>query len=192
MSNGAITFRTIANLVVGADQSDQTLVYACAGTNSTRLFVWRPNRETVELPSLQRTAMRVIFGDMSQWPLSEHLHGLLALQSDDTEWWVGNYSEGVPISILDRAKVLGVASSGLHSIYGLVVLSPNKMTIELRTRFASRILVRSAEPIAQAAVCPRTGKIAWIGTHSGTVSVQGLDEEKPFLRVLMEEAVHAQ
>jgi len=189
--HGQIGFRTLARNVIGAAQSDQLLVFACTTPDGTTLHSWSTNGAGIVNVSMQKTGTQILFGDLARWPRYAHIHGLVALRCSDTSWWVGTEAEAVTIDIADGAKVLGVAASKRHSSYGLVVLAPHKRTIELRTRFAARVLVSSPEEIAQASLCPRTGNIAWIGVRTCRVFVQGLDEEKPYLQVQTDETEHA-
>jgi hypothetical protein len=188
--NAALVFRHISQDVIGALQSGQQLLFACAGKESTELYSWNPARGSAQIATVPRTGTQLFFGNGKSW--SNDQQGLVGLRCSDTDWLVGNGTEWVTIAIEDRASVLGVAASGKHAIYGLVVRSPDKMTIELRTRFARHVLVKSPEPIAQACINPLTADIAWIGGMTLRVTVQGLDEEKPYLQVSMDEAEHAQ
>jgi hypothetical protein len=183
-----LAFRSIGKNVIGAAQFDQKVLFACAREDTTDVYAWSSSLGSAQLASVPRTGTRLFFGDRLGWG-DAYVNGLVALQCDDTDWLVGNGTEWATISVEPQAIVLGVAASARHAISGLVIR--NKMTIELRSATARRILIKSHEKIAQASLDPATGNIAWIGDKTLSVCVQGLDQDHPYLVVKSDEAAYA-
>jgi len=183
-TNGVIEFATIARNVIGAGQTEHHLLYAVATDQGTDIY--RRSVGDTRVATLPYKGSEVLFGATAgSWAHAPV--GLLALRHSATEWQVGVPDAMHRIVIEDAAKVIGVAVSRKGSVtHGLVVLTPRKRIIELRCAGAVRVLVHSAEDIAQVSVCPRSGNVAWIGAHSHRLSVQGIDEDRPYLEIVAE------
>ncbi len=176
-------FCSVATDVVGAEQSESRLLYATSTDSTTTIYCLAlENTVLVKLP--YRTD-RILFGAVRTWS-HQVGHGLIALRLSDTEWWVGVHGEMARIEINDGARVIGVVASDKDGKHALVVLTKQKRIIEVRSSAAVRVLVRCAEDIAQASVCPNSGNVAWVGARSHRISVQGIDEDRPYLEVAPE------
>lgn len=174
---------TIARDVIGTSQTERHLLYAAADDKGTHIY-----RRTVgdaRVASLPYKGSEVWFGATAAgWAHTPR--GLLALRCSETEWQVGIVDSMARIVVHDGDKVIGVAHSNKANGPGLVVLTAKKRIIELHCTGSVRVLVRSPEDIAQASVCPRSGNIAWIGARSHRLSVQGIDQDRPYLEVVGE------
>ena len=184
-----LTFQTLAHGVIGAAQFGNELHFACARENTTDIFAWPPGSGNAPRTSIPNTGSRLFFGKAPGW-YGNGKRGLMALQLHESAWLVGNGVDWVTIDVEGGATVLGVAACTRHAVWGLVLRVPNKKSIELRGQ-GRRVLVDSQETIAQASLDPATANIAWIGAQSLRVFVQGIDEEKPYLQVMSDEAEHA-
>lgn len=183
-TNSAIEFATVARDVIGASQGEMHLLYAVSNDQGTQIY--RHYNDDLRILTLPYKGSEVLFGAMAaRW--GRGLPGLLALRYSDTEWRVAVGETMNRIVIDDGAKVIGVADSKTSSAPGLVVLTRQKRIIELRCANSVRVLVRSPEDIAQASVCPRTGNIAWIGQRSHRLSVQAIDQDRPYLEIVAEQ-----
>ncbi|MFL6659950.1 MAG: hypothetical protein ACJ8GW_17840 [Massilia sp.] len=181
-----VTVRTVADRVLGAAQFNHRVYYVRSLQAAGEICAWNATNDDTILGTLPYSCKEVHFGDAHSWHLVSA--GLLAVKRDDNKWWVGKQQHWEPIAIDDGAQVLGVARSHHHGANGLVVLGTDRRTIEFRSARASRVLIESAEPIAQASLNPVNGDIAWIGSRTRRVFVQGLDESSPYLQVMSEEA----
>jgi hypothetical protein len=180
-----------ADNVIGLAQAGNEVFYAFQEGTSTRIAALVDDSVDVLETHLPGPASRALFGNMLAWRNRRAL-GLVALDLQGGRWWLGLESQAARVMVEEKAKVIGVAASALHRTHGLLVLTADKLRIELRTGDArpALVLVRSAEPIAQACVNPVNGDLAWIGSRSLALTVQGIDQEKPFLRVTVEENDH--
>jgi hypothetical protein len=188
-SGKSLAFRVISKDVIGAVQFKDELLFACAREDSTDVYSWHPARGSAQRGTIPRTGTRLFFGHGPSWA-NRLKAGIVALECGGTDWLVGNGGEWETIAITDGAAVLGVASSSKHGV-GLVVRTQDKTSIELRTSARRIVLVKSPEAIAQATINPYTGDMAWIGRKTLRVTVQGIDEDKPFLQVTMDESDYA-
>ena len=186
----AVSFRILAKSVIGAAQFGSTLLYACRRESTTEIFSWTPANGSTSLDILPHTGTRLHFGQSPDW-YPNRQHALIGLQRSETEWLVGDGADWVTVDVEPRATVLGIAACRKHALWGLVIRSADKKSIDLRGR-ARRLLIASQELIAQASVDPGSAAIAWISAPSLRVSVQGINEDKPYLQVTTEEADHAQ
>jgi hypothetical protein len=180
-TNSPIECRTVGRDVIGAEQTEGRILFGVASDAGTEVYGLAAG--SAQLATLPYRGTELLFGGLAHWPRTRG-HGLLALRVSETDWWVGSDEQMAMIKIDDAARVIGVAGSARHKVFGLVVLTAKKRIIELRALSGVRVLVRSAEDIAQASVCARSGNIAWVGARSHRLSVQGIDEEKPYLTVL--------
>lgn len=185
--HSGFAFRTVAQQVIGAEQTEGRVLFGVASDEGTAVYAVVAG--SAQLATLPYKGSELLFGDLMTWPRTAK-HGLLALRISDTDWWVGSADQMVMIKVADGARVIGVAASLKHGVRGLVVLTAQKRIIELRAISGVRVLVRSSEDIAQVSVCARTGNIAWVCARSLRVCVQGIDEDKPYLTVLPAEANH--
>ncbi len=185
-----LAFRLIAQRVIGAIQVGQEIHFACVRDETTDLFSWTASRGSMQISSIPRTGTRLFFGKAPVW-YGGGRHGLTALQIDDGSWFVGDGQESITVTVAPHETVLGVAACARHAVWGLVVRLAHRMSIEIRGS-SRHMLVTSPEAIAQASLDSGSGAIAWIGGQSRRVCVQGIDETKPYLQVLTEEADDAQ
>jgi hypothetical protein len=186
-------FRQVAMNVIGVEQFERTLIYAVQEDDGTRIYRWDGNENAPgKLHRVPVSGRRVLFGNARSWHAG-HSQGLLAVQRTDSQWWVGTGSDAHTIDIADDATVLGVASLQREQRpeHGLVVLHHDKKVLQFRTRTERRDLLRSAEPIAQVAVDPMTGRIAWLTYATHELTVRGLEDELPLLQVTIGGAAHA-
>jgi hypothetical protein len=181
-----LAVRTVAAQVLGAAQFDRSLYYVRSLADVTEICTWNSANGSTTLATLPYLCKAVHMGDANSW--NTFTVGLLAVKAEKDEWFVGKQQKWQTIVIDDGAKVLGVAFSRRQGTNGLVVLGPDRRTIEFRSCREARAVIESAEPIAQASLNPVNGDIAWTGSRTRRVFVQGIDEISPFLQVMSEEA----
>ncbi len=175
--------------VIGAAQFGQELHFACPRERTTDVFSWTQDAGSVQRCTVPNTGTRLYFGKAPGW-YGNGKRGLIALQVSETDWLVGDGTDWITIVVQGQATVLGVAACTRHAVWGLVLREPNKKSITLHG-YSRHVLVTSQEIIAQASLDPATGNLAWIGSKTLRVYVQGIDEEKPYLQVMSDEAEHA-
>jgi hypothetical protein len=183
-----LQFKQVADNVIGAEQFDKGLVYARLEDGGIQLYRWYGYEDqpakTVRLPV---AGNRVLFG-IDVFRHASMGHGAIAVQRSKTEWWVGDQGEAGTVELHEGATVLGVARSIWNPVHrvGLVVLLPDRKTIQFRTRHDRHDIVQAAGAIAQAAFDARTGKLAWLmqGTHE--LFVRGLGDDRPLLQAVIE------
>jgi hypothetical protein len=180
--------RMIARDVIGVVQFDQHVFFACSRGETTELHSWNNSFGSSLMSIVPRGGSRMLFGGGPGWPHAS-THGLIALQTSATEWSVGFSGTLETITVEDGATVLGVVSPR-QTPFGLVVLCAGKTSIEIRSRSTRKVVVTSAEPIAQASVNSSNGDIAWITAQSCRLTVQSIDLDKPYLQVSVDEAEH--
>ncbi len=181
-THSAIEFTTVARDVIGTSQTEMNLLYAVANDQGTHIH--RRNAVDTRVMTLPYKGSEVWFGATAGWTRAPR--GLLALRYSPTEWQVGSGDSMARIVVHHGANVIGVAYSKKANAPGLVVLTAKRRIIELHCADSVQVLVRSPEDIAQASVCPRSGNIAWTGARSHRLSVQGIDEDRPYLEVVAE------
>lgn len=183
-------FTRLAYKVAGAAQFHNCLVYACTEDGVTHVYRWQPPELPQRIASIPHGGGTVLFGSATGW-LDDREHALVAIQTDDRLWWAGDVAGTIEEHVMMVEKgvqVLGVARLNHDEHVGLVVLSRDRMRIEFRTRHSQGVLVKAQERIAQAAMDPADGTLAWIGSRTQTITVRAIDGEQPSLHVVPEAA----
>lgn len=194
-SNGAPGLRNpeftrLAYKVAGAAQFHNCLVYGCAEDGVTHVYQWCPPQFPQRVASMPCGGGTVLFGSGKDW-LDDMPNALMAVQRDGLHWWAGVMAGPVTddfIAVEKGVQVLGVARLSKTGPAGLVVLSQDRMRIEFRTPGRSDVLVKPDERIAQAAMDPADGTLAWISHRSMAITVRAIDGEQPSLHVIPEAA----
>ncbi|MDC8757856.1 hypothetical protein [Janthinobacterium fluminis] len=178
-----ITFRHIADDVIGVQQLNDTLFFACAADNGIQLYNWhslQPSPKKMML--LKQKGHRLLYGALRSWH-QNHSGSLLAIQRSATSWWMGSHNNGETLEIDDGATVLGITRSTKNPNPGLVVVHPGRRRIELRVGHLRYELATAVEEIQQASMDAASARIAWITAKTGTVVVRAIDDDLALLQI---------
>ncbi|XLZ68992.1 hypothetical protein ABT364_20935 [Massilia sp. SR12] len=176
------TISLVANHVIGAYQTSRCLLFAVAKDGRTDIYELGPGDVVKKhVMPLMHKGGRFLFGSVDHW---RDGGGLYALEIEVGNWLVGDRSGGAHIMAGEGVEVLGVGFSQAAGLQGLVVLSPSRTRIELIGANQRRTLVESTEKIAKASYDPVRNRLAWLGFKSGSLTVRGIDQEKPVLQTI--------
>jgi len=192
-AQGIARFVAIADNVVGAEQFGRTLMYACEADGKVEIYRWQADHnepKNVDTIGINDRCLRVFFSGTA-WAEGTN-HGLLAIQRSTTKWLIrhgdkaGNASI---VEVLDDALVVGVAfpkgyREGLSP--GLVVVHPDKKSIQLRTGGERIDIFKSELAIGQVSLDATGERIAWLLKANHELGVRHLHGSKPLLRVVVE------
>jgi len=171
-----------ASQVIGAYQTSRCILFAVVKGERTDIYELGPGDVTKKhLMPLMYKGIRFLFGSVDNWRGGG---GLYALETEAGNWLVGDRSGGEFVKPGEGAEVLGAGFSQSADLRGLVVLSPQRTRIELIGAEQRRTLVESTEKIAKASYDPVRNRLAWLGFKSGSLTVRGLDQEKPVLQTI--------
>ncbi|NHZ65583.1 hypothetical protein [Massilia genomosp. 1] len=178
---GATSFELLAGGVVGAVQSQNRLLYASVADGLTRLYRYESAApEPVDDLVFEWPVLRVLYGEVSLAP--EHM---LALQTSDTEWLLVHGRASRTLVIGDGATVIGVARLAPDSAeLALLVINPDRCTVELRGATQRRAIVRAHSPIAHLTLDPSSQIMSWLLTASHELFVRRLHGELALLHYL--------
>lgn len=176
-------FQCVAQKVTGAVQFDQDILFATAdGTTQIHRLA---NNGKITRHATLRDAQQVLFGYAPSWG-SAASQGLLALRYSETEWIVSWGHTSFVAHVDDKNRVLGVAHSYKRGAYGLVVIRPDRKSIELRTAHEVITLLTTEEEMQHAVLNAGNGKLAWVGRHSFRIGAKALDDEQLMLDIVVE------
>jgi len=172
----------VANQVIGACQTSRCILFAVVKGERTDIYELGPGDVIKKhLMPLMYKGNRFLFGSVDNWRGG---CGLYALETEAGNWLVGDRSGGAYVKPGEGVEVLGVGFSVSADLQGLVVLNANRTRIELVGEEQRRTLVDSTEKIAKASYDPVRNRLAWLGFKSGSLTVRGLDQEKPVLQTI--------
>ncbi|MCE3604760.1 hypothetical protein LXA47_14240 [Massilia sp. P8910] len=178
-------FDVIATGVVGAAQSANVLVHARVAGGLTLIECdYDGTFGPVDDMAFPFTAKRVLFGEMSD--SSAPYTWLLAFQTTDTQWLLAHENISCTVDIADGGAVVGVARTavGKGAQPALLVVSPDRTCVELRTATQRYVVLRTALPIAHVTLDVVTDRFCWILTRTHELFVRRLHEVKPLLHVI--------
>jgi len=179
-----------ASQVIGAYQTSRCILFAVVKGERTDIYELGPGDVTKRhLMPLMYKGIRFLFGSVDNWRGGG---GLYALETEAGNWLVGDRSGGEFVKPGEGAEVLGAGFSQSADLRGLVVLSPQRTRIELIGAEQRCTLVESTEKIAKASYDPVRNRLAWLGFKSGSLTVRGLDQEKPVLQTISAGATNGQ
>jgi hypothetical protein len=184
------TFRQIANKVLQAAQTGNTLYFAVGLAERTDIYRLDSNDDTPRHQlALPHRGNSFFFGDMKGW---RNWHGIYLMRLDGNEWLAGERDAATTMRIDTHATVLGVARHTRVGVPGsgapaAVVLHADRRRIALHTGDKVLTLVDATEHIAQASFDPLTNRVAWLGRESGALSVMGISTAEVLLRALPQE-----
>ncbi|NHZ78679.1 hypothetical protein F2P44_05210 [Massilia sp. CCM 8695] len=178
-------FQFVDRKVVGIVQFEGTLLYASSAANCTTMYViGAEDKEAIEMAEFPMDSKRVLFGGPA--PKRECARWLCALQCGDQHWLLvdDNFKVTIPLAINDGATVMGVAriAPQAGSAPALLVLSADRHTVELRSATENRVVLQSAQPIAQLVLDPTGERLCWL-TDSRELSVRALHGSALLLHV---------
>lgn len=186
--NTAPSCDVIAKDVLGAFQMGDAIVYARLEQSHTRIYRWdMATWENKQIGTIPVTGREAVFAGRTGWDGSGH--GLLAVQVNDTEWWMGTQMRAQIVNLPDAGSVLGISSgvrSGPDAPAGgedLVVLQSDRKKIYRFGKEGRTDLVDCPAGIAQAVWNQQSGYLAWITNHR-EMFVRRLDVEQPLLHVV--------
>ncbi|MES3025185.1 MAG: hypothetical protein V4857_26725 [Pseudomonadota bacterium] len=180
-------FGLIADSVVGAAQFNHELVYARCAAGQVDIYRWSSGKVGAEkVDTIAHSATRVLFA-VSGWHKNK-TDCMLGLQIGDTEWLLVHAGVSSRIDITDGAMVVGLAAAHKGHV-GLVVLHPDKKTVQVRTRDGSPTIdvLKSELPILQLSVDGAGRRLAWLVHATHALTVRDLYGEKALLHVIGEE-----
>ncbi|NHZ95882.1 hypothetical protein F2P46_09045 [Massilia sp. CCM 8734] len=159
---GATSFELLAGGVVGAVQSQNRLLYASVADGLTRLHRYESAApEPVDDLVFEWPVLRVLYGEVNSLA-PEHM---LALQTSDTEWLLVHGRASRTLVIGDGATVIGVARLAPDSAeLALLVINPDRCTVELRGATQRRTIVHAHFPIAHLTLDPSSQIMSWLLT----------------------------
>lgn len=176
------TVNLVASQVIGAYQTSRCLLFAVVKGERTDMYELGPGDVTKKhLMPLMHKGIRFLFGNVDNWRGGG---GMYALETEAGNWLVGDRSGGEFVKPGEGVEVLGVGFSQPADLRGLVVLSPQRTCIELIGAGRRCTLVESTEKIAKASYDPVRNRLAWLGFKSGSLTVRGLDQERPVLQTI--------
>jgi hypothetical protein len=197
-SQGVARFVSVADNVVGAEQFGRTLMYAREAEGKVEIYRWQADYnepKKVDTIGIDDRCLRVFFSGTA-WA-DGSAHGLLAIQRGATTWLIrhgdkpGNAST---VEVPDDALVVGVAfpkgKSGV-SLPGLVVVHPDKKSIQLRTAGERIDLFKSELAIGQVSLDATGERFAWLLKANQELGVRHLFGSKPLLCVVVKEDANA-
>ncbi|MDM5177148.1 hypothetical protein PO883_08060 [Massilia sp. DJPM01] len=174
-------FQQVDYQVVGAMQYERTLLYATSEANCTTMHaIGAKDKDPTDIAEFPIEATRVLFGAPA--PKRQHASWLCALQRSDQHWLLvdDNFKVTIPLMIGDGATAMGVARIALAP--ALLVLSADRRTVELRSATENRVVLQSAQPIAQLVLDPAGERLCWL-TDSRELSVRALHGSALLLHV---------
>jgi len=175
-------FKVFAKNVIGAVQTTNGLLFAVGLPDRTDAYLLRANADAAShLYPIMHRGDRFLFGDLKSWRGGGSVY---ALRVADAEWLVGDRRGAERMSVPGEAVVLGCARPSAQAPAGLVVVAPGRMAIELHTDGTRTTLATSTEPIAQASFDAATGRMAWLGQKSGTLTVRAIGTTEPLLQTV--------
>lgn len=189
-------FELVARNVVGAVQDGNRVLFAVGGDGRTDAYALANDQaRPAHLYPLMHAGDRFLFGAAGSWRGGRGMYALrldaprpmprtLESASSPQEWLVGETAGAERVHVEPDAVVLGCATAKAHGGPGLVVLDAGRTRISLRAAGRRSVLVESSEPIAQASFDPLRDRLAWIGQKSGTLTVRGIDQPRPFLQTV--------
>ncbi|NHZ65584.1 hypothetical protein [Massilia genomosp. 1] len=173
-----VRFDALADKVVGASQSPNTLLYA--RSDGKRTTIHSLKARAVEPETIGEFAFAALQARLSSAPEG----WLYAVQLNVGEWRLIDPTIGRRTRILvpHGATVIGVTRGRPYGP-ALVVLAADRLTLELFSKSDQRVIVRSEAPIAQATLDPSSDRLCWLtGTHELCV-MNMYDSGPPLLRV---------
>jgi hypothetical protein len=178
----------VASQVIGAYQTSRCILFAVVKGERTDMYELGPGDAAKKhLMPLMYKGIRFLFGNVDNWRGGG---GMYALETEAGNWLVGDRSGGEFVKPGEGAEVLGVGFSQSADLRGLVTLNPSRTRIELIGADQRCTLVESTEKIAKASYDPVRNRLAWLGFKSGSLTVRGLDQEKPVLQTISAGATH--
>ncbi len=174
--------KLVANHVLGACQTSRCILFAVANGEQTEIYeLGQHDVAKKHLLPLMHKGSRFLFGGVDNWRGGG---GLYALEIEAGNWLVGDRFGGEHVKTGEGVEVLGVGFSLAADLRGLVALNPSRTRIELIGTDERRTLVESTEKIAKASYDPVRNRLAWLGFKSGSLTVRGLDQDKPVLQTI--------
>ncbi|NHZ37965.1 hypothetical protein [Massilia rubra] len=179
---GGIGFALLAAGVVGAAQNQNRLLYASVADGVTRLYRYESAApDPVEDLVFEWPVLRVLFGEVHSLA-SGHL---LALQTSQTDWLLVQGRVSRTLVIGDGATVTGVARMAPDSAeLALLVINPDRCTVELRGATQRRTIVHAHFPIAHLTLEPTGQFMSWLLTGSHELFARRLDNERTVMHYL--------
>jgi hypothetical protein len=189
--NSPPSFDMIAEDVLGVAQFGNMLTYAKLENSHTCIYRWNMvSMQTQKVGSVPLIGRSVIFGGGSGWFGGGTGHGVLAVQVNDTEWWLGNDKSTQIITLPDGGTVIGVYSptrpgnpAHVEGSQNLLVLQAGRKKIYRVGKEGRTNVVDCPAGIAQVAWSANAGHLAWI-TNEREMFVRRLDMEQPLLHVI--------
>lgn len=174
-----VRFHRLAERVVGAAQSETCLYYAsCDGKETTIHCVSGRMEAPLKMAVHPFRATQVLFGvGPCGW---RH-----AAYSGLNLWLlVGGNGNSVAIEVGAGATAIGIASAGPQRTDGpaLLVLDESRCAVELHAQGASRVILRSKVPIAEAVLDLAGERLCWV-TGQGELRVIDLHSRATLLDV---------
>jgi hypothetical protein len=184
-------FYHIADHVIGIQQLNDTLFFACTDDHGIQLYAWNCQHPApIRQGRLAQTGTLLLYGSGTGRQRNDYV-GQVAIQCSSTSWWLGSINAGAMIDIEPDASVLGIARSKQSAEPGLVVVHGGKRRIELRVGAARYELASSVEPIRHAGMDGASGRIAWITSKTSSVVVHAIDHALPLLQISCDRGVDA-
>lgn len=171
----ASDFTVLASGVVGAAMGQDRLLFACVANGRTTLHRYDV---TLAAPLDERAfdcaARRVLYGEIRN---KSHAC-LLALQMSDTEWQLVDGDSAHVLPVDDGATVIGVARLARDDAEpALLVIAPDRRSVQLRGQSVRRSIVHATRPIAQLSMDSYSQIISWLLEESHELFVRRLHEE---------------
>ncbi|NHZ89170.1 hypothetical protein F2P45_09090 [Massilia sp. CCM 8733] len=178
-ATGATSFALVAGGVVGAVQCQNRLLYASVADGHTRLYRYESAAPApVDDLVFEWPVLRVLYGEVSSLA-PEHM---LGLQVSGTEWLLVHGRASRTLAIGDGATVIGVARLASDSPeLALLVINPDRCTVELRGATQRRTILHAHFPIAHLTLDPSSQIISWLLSGSHELFVRRLHSELALL-----------
>jgi hypothetical protein len=181
----SLKFKVLSAKVVGAAQDDNALLYASCAQGQTVFYrLYGTGPEPAPVAKVALVALDALFGASASWYHNAG-HGLIALQTSETEWQVGTEGKLRTIVVSDHATVIGVVRtrSVPQELNGLIVLHHDRKKIQMATPEERIDLVKSSVGIAQVAWDADAGYLAWL-TYERELFVRKIGSEQNLLNVI--------
>lgn len=176
------TFSVFAKNVIGAVPVANGLLFAVSLADRTDAYLLHASATTAShLYPIMHQANRLLFGELKTWRGGGSVY---ALDLDGDDWLVGDRGGAERVVVPHGAIVLGCARPAPKEPPGLVVLAPNRLSIELLVGNRRSTLADSTEPIAQASFDANYDRLAWLGQKSGALTVRAIGAAQPLLQTV--------
>lgn len=184
-------FSVIARHVIGAVQIGSDLLFAVCVEDRIDTYLLRAKADATAAldPPIHARGDRLLFGDPNAWRSGGRRP--YALRLPNRNWIVGDGRGYEYIAVHEDAVVLGCSRLSDKAPDGLVVLAAGRLTIDFLAGDQRMPLVAATEPIAQASFDAAHGRLAWLGSKSGALTVRDIRTGQTLLQTIPHEGPDA-